>query len=133
VRFLETDVLLRYFTRDDKIKARDVLVLLRRVEANSERVILSPLVVFEAVFTLQSYYKVSRREIRDMVLAIINLRGLVLENKTVFERALELYAEMNIPFADAFNSCYMRAHGIEEIYTYDQDYDGVEGVIRIQP
>jgi len=79
MRFLDTNLLLRYFTRDDEEKARAVLELLKRVERNEEKVLTSPLVIFETVFTLQSYYKLSREEIKDLLIPILNLRGLKLD------------------------------------------------------
>ncbi|HID95412.1 MAG TPA: hypothetical protein EYP53_05060, partial [Candidatus Latescibacteria bacterium] len=39
--------LLRYFTKDGPQKAEQVLKLLKKVERNEEKVITSPLVIFE--------------------------------------------------------------------------------------
>lgn len=133
MRFLDTDAILRFLTRDDEQKASRVLSLLRRVAKNEETLVVSPLVVFEVVFTLQSYYKVPRDETRRLVLSILNLKGLRLSDRDVFVRALDDYCDMGIPFADAFNANYMRSHKIEEIYSYDRDYDRIDGVKRVKP
>lgn len=133
MRFLETDAILRYLTGDDEGKATNVLALLQRVESGRERVVTSPMVVFEVVFTLQSYYKVPKSEIREKVLTILDLRGLSLERKDVFAAALECYCEFNLPFADAFNACYMKSCGLNEIYTYDEDYERIGGIKRVTP
>ena len=85
MRFIDTNIFLRYFTRDDEEKAQDVLALLKRVERNEEKVITSPLVIFETIFTLESHYKVSRKEIKGLIQTILNLRGLYLDHKEVFE------------------------------------------------
>ena len=37
-RFLDTNILLRYLTRDDEAKAQQALALLRRVERDEEQV-----------------------------------------------------------------------------------------------
>lgn len=131
MRFLETDAILRYLTRDDEAKAGEVLELLRRVETNKEQVMTSPLVIFEVVFTLQSYFKLPRTDIRDLVLTILYLRGLSLSEKEVFADALDDYCELNLPFADAFNACYMKKRKIHEIYSYDEHYDKIEGIRRV--
>lgn len=133
MRFLETDAILRYLTGDDEGKAADVLALLRRVESGGERVVTGPMVIFEVVFTLQSYYKVPKSDIREKVLAILDLRGLSLEHKDVFAAALGCYCELNLPFADAFNACYMKSLGLNEIYTYDEDYERIAGIKRVAP
>ena len=64
-RFLDTNILLRYLTRDDPVKAEPALAVLVRVERGEEKVITSPLVIFETVFTLQGRnYRVPRDRIK---------------------------------------------------------------------
>lgn len=133
MRFIDTNLLLRYFTRDDEKKAEDVLRLLKRVERNEEKVITSPLVVFETIFTLESYYEVPRDEIKKLVQPILNLRGLKLDFREIFELALGLYCEKKISFADAFNACFMEKQGTKEIYSFDEDFDQIEGIKRVIP
>jgi len=103
------------------------------VERNEEKVITSPLVIFEIVFTLETYYQVLRVEIKSLVQPILDLRGLKVDLKDVFESALGLYLKKNISFADAFNACFMKRQGIKEIYSYDEDFDRMGGISRIAP
>jgi predicted nucleic acid-binding protein len=133
MRFIDTNLFIRYFTRDDEEKAEAVLKLLKRVEKNEERIITSPLVIFELVFTLGSYYKVPRREIKEIMQPVFNLRGLRLDYRDVFEAALELYSQSNLSFTDAFNACFMNKREIEEIYSFDRDFDQLEGIKRVVP
>ena len=132
-RFLDTNVLLRYFTRDDEAKARQALALLLRIERGDERVNTSPLVIFETIFTLQRFYRVPRERIRDLVWPVIALRGVQLPDKAVYERAFLLYVDRNIAFADAFNAAYMQARGLNEIYSWDTDFDAIPGLTRVEP
>jgi predicted nucleic acid-binding protein len=44
-----------------------------------------------------------------------------------------MFAERNISYADAFNAVYMQAKGIEEVYSWDEDFDCIEGITRIEP
>lgn len=133
MRFLDTNILLRYFTRDDESKARDVLELLQRVERAEERVVTSQLVIFETIFTLESFYEVPRERILELLDTILELIGLSVENKGVFQSALRLYSGTSISFADAFNACYMEKKNIAEIYSYDRDFDSLEGITRVEP
>ena len=133
MRFIDTNLFLRYFTRDDEKKADDVLKLLKRVARNEEKVTTSPLVIFELVFTLESYYKVPRKEIKKLLQPLLNLRGLRLDFRDVFESALELYSQEKLSFADAFNACFMQKREIKEIYSFDEDFDQVEGIDRVVP
>lgn len=133
MRFLDTNVLLRYLTQDDDEKAEKALQLLLKVEQGEERIATSSLVIFETIFTLQSFYKVPRQHIKDLMLPLISLRGLQLADKRVYNQAFNLYITKNISFADAYNAAYMQSEGISDIYSWDTDFDKIEGVTRIEP
>ena len=132
IRFIDTGILLRYFTRDNEQKAKQVLNLLLRVERGEEKVITSSLVIFETVFTLQSFYKVPRPRIKELVTSIISLRGLQLPGKNIYYHAFDLYISKNISFANAYNAAYMLAEQIPSIYSWDTDFDKIEGIIRVE-
>src|SRR5215813_755433 len=127
-RFLDTNILLRYLTRDDEHKAQKALSLLTRIEQNQEKVITSSLVIFETIFTLQSFYRVPRQQIKELILPIIALRGLQLPDKPVYQQAFDLYISKNISFADAYNAAYMLTEQISAIYSWDTDFDKIEGI-----
>ncbi len=131
--FLDTNILLRYFTRDDEQKAQRALDLLIRVERGEEKIITSSLVIFETVFTLQRFYKVPRQRIKELILSIISLRGLHIPGKNVYYHAFDLYVSNNISFADAYNAAYMLSEEISNIYTWDTDFDRIDGIVRIEP
>ncbi len=132
-RFLDSNILLRYFTRDDEEKAERALALLQLVERGVEQVETSPIVIFEVVFTLHRRYRMPRGRIRDLVAPIIDLRGLRLDGKAVFARALDLFAVANVAFGDAFNVATMEARGIYTIYSWDADFDRFPGLTRVEP
>lgn len=133
-RFLDTNVLLRYFTRDDEEKDRAALALLTRVEQGQERVETLPTVIFETVFTLQRFYQVPRPRIRALLLPIVRLRGLHLPGKTLLQDALDLYvAQPKLSFADAYHAVYLRKGKEAEIYSWDTDFDDLEGITRLEP
>lgn len=132
-RFLDTNILLRYLTRDDEEKARRALALLTRVEQGEEKVVTSPMVIFETVFTLQKRYRFPRGQIRDAVGDLISLRGLELAEKSLHRQALDLFVAKNIPFVDAYNAVYMQSRGMSDIYSWDTDFDHIPGIRRVEP
>jgi len=132
-RFLDTNILLRLLTRDDEVKAEQSLALLLRIENGDERVVTSALVIFEAIFTLQRSYRVPREQIRDFMLPFIELQGLQAPDKGLYAQAFDLYIDLNISFADAFNAAYMLENGLSEVYSWDGHFDRVGGVTRVLP
>ena len=135
LRFLDTNILLRYFTRDDEAKAQQALALLQRVDSGEERVETSLIVIFEVVFTLERFYKVPREQIHALVMPVIALRGLRLPSKQLIEQSLDHYARAHrhVSFADIYNARYAQSQGIEEIYSWDRDFDEIDGITRVEP
>jgi predicted nucleic acid-binding protein len=39
----------------------------------------------------------------------------------------------HVSFADIYNAQYAQSHGIEEIYSWDRDFDRIEGISRVEP
>lgn len=133
-RFLDTNILLRYFTGSPPEQAAGARWLLRRVECGEERVATSVMVLFETVFTLQRTYRVPRSEIQQMVADVLSLPGIMLAGKRLYLRALALYSETpGLSFTDAYNVVAMQEQGITEIYSFDTDFDKFDGVERVEP
>jgi predicted nucleic acid-binding protein len=132
-RFLDTNVIVRFLTRDDPQAAERALDLLRRVEHREERVATSAMVIMEAVSTLEHMYGVPRERIRRDLDVLISLRGLSLPGKRLLRRALVLYGATRLSFVDAYHATYMEHRRMPEIYSWDCDFDAIEGVYRVEP
>jgi predicted nucleic acid-binding protein len=50
-------------------------------------------------------------------------------------RALDLYSSNNIDFEDALSVAIMERQAITDIYTYDEDFDRIQGstINRLEP
>ncbi len=70
---------------------------------------------------------------RDVMKTVISMRGVDLPDKGVWLHALDLYAETAVSFADAFNAAYMKGRGLADIYSWDTDFDRIEGIRRLEP
>lgn len=132
-RFLDTNILLRYLTRDDEEKAERTYELLKRVERGEESVEASPLVAFEFVFMRHRRYRMPRHPVRDLLRPILVLAHLRLDGKPVFLRALDLFVQYNVDFTNAFNVAAMEARGVSGIHGWDEDFDRFPGVRRLEP
>lgn len=60
--------------------------------------------------------------------------GVRLPEKVLCRAALTLYASnRKLSFADAYSVAYMRERGLTDIYSWDTDFDAIEGIFRIEP
>ena len=134
-RFLDTNILLRHLVVEDEEKARACRELLRRLERGEETAVTTDVVIFEAVYILESprHYGLARNRIRQILEPLIGLRGLRLPSKSLYTRAFDLFCSTGISFADAYNAAYMEARHLTEVYSYDTDFDRVEGIRRVEP
>lgn len=131
--FLDTNLILRHLLNDVPEQSARARALLLRIEAGELRVRTAETVVFEIVFTLQRVYKKTPREIRDVLLPILELPAISLSGKPVVSEALRLYVEAGLPFADAYHAALMADLGLTEIYTFDRHFDHCPGITRLEP
>jgi predicted nucleic acid-binding protein len=127
---LDTNVLLRHLLGDVPEQSRRASALLKRVEAGDLRVRITESVVFETVFTLSRTYKKTPHEIRDAILPILELPTITLPGKAIVREGFRLFAELNLPFADAYHAALMADLGVTEIYSFDPHFDRVPGITR---
>jgi uncharacterized protein len=136
MRWLDTNILVRYLTGDDPVKAAACLVLLQRLDSGEEEVEMSEAIMSEVVYVLssRSHYSLTHEDIRARLVPVISLRGLRLPNKAIYRRALDIFVDVPaLDFEDALNVAYMQTKGITELYSYDRGFDRVSGITRIEP
>ena len=137
MKFLDTNVVLRFLTRDDEAKAADCYRLFQRVQQGEQELLTCESVVSEAAYVLSSSrlsYRLTHEEIRERLLPILTLRGVRLPQKRVCLQALDIYAASPFfDFEDALAVAHMEQAGVTEIVSYDRDFDRVPGVQRVEP
>lgn len=131
--FLDTNILLRHLRGDVPEQAARATGLIRQIEAGERRVRIADTVVFETVFTLQRFYQHTPREIRDALLPLLELPGVVLAGKARLRRAFDLSVDQGISFADAYHVALMRDVGLTDLYTFDRQLDRIPGIRRLEP
>jgi predicted nucleic-acid-binding protein len=115
---VDTNVILRYLIGDIPAHAGKSAALMERLEAGAERAEIMESVVAEAVWTLESFYKVSRPEIAERLAAILNFRGVLAAKKGVLINALARFGSTSADFVD----CLLAAHAQRKnltVYSFD--------------
>jgi len=137
MRFLDTNVILRYLTRDDEVKAQACYDLFQRLKSGAEAVLTCEAVITEVAYVLSSPrapYRLTHEEIRARLSPVLALKGLRLPGKRVYLRALDVWAAHQfLDFEDALSVAHMEEQGIEEVLSYDTDFDRVAGIQRVEP
>jgi predicted nucleic acid-binding protein len=131
--FVDTNIFLRYLTKDHPAKYERCREMFKRAVKGEITLSTSPMVIAELIWTLLSYYKVPKADLIEKISVIVGTESLFIPDKDVLAEALVLYARKNIDFIDAYNAVFMRHHGLVEIYSYDEDFETVEGIKRTEP
>lgn len=130
--FADTNLFLRYFTNDVPQQADLVEALFRKAVAGELALFVSQMVIAEIVWTLESFYRLPRMDIRRHIVAIMNTPNVAIENEELIRDAIDLYAERNIDFIDAYNAFWMQAAGLTIAYTFDTRHFSRVPFIRTQ-
>lgn len=135
LRFIDTNIFIRFITKDDPRKAEKCFTFFKRVSDKKIFLTTTESVLSEVIFILSSkaLYNLTRERIRDLLLPIINLSGFKISFKKVFINALEIYAGSRIDFEDCLTVSYMKQKEIKEIYSYDRDFDKFSFIKRLEP
>lgn len=131
--FLDTNVLVRHLTQDNEEQSPRATSLLRQVEQGDLRVHVTDTIVFETVFVLQHVYHVPLEDIRDGLLPILDLPGVVLPGKRKFDSVFDLALTYRIPFADAYHAVAADLLHLDTVVSFDTEFDRISGLIRREP
>lgn len=136
MRFLDTNIFIRFLAADDAAKTEACHRLFQRVQRGEEPVTTSESVIAEVAYVLSSpaLYRLANDEVAARLAPLIMLRGMRVPNKRSILRALDVYrANRALDFEDALSVAHMERQGISEIVSYDRDFDRVTGIKRIVP
>jgi AbrB family looped-hinge helix DNA binding protein len=110
-------------------------VRLTAVEHNQRQVTTTEAALAEVIYVLSSkrLYNVARPVIRQRLLDILALPGLRLANKSVYRRALDLYASGTLDFTDCLIVARLEHAKITDVFSFDRDFEQISGITRIEP
>ncbi len=128
--FIDTNIFLRYLTKDDPTKYGRCREIFKKAMEGELSLFTSEMVIAELIWTLLSYYKVAKADVIEKVSIIISSQNLHISNRDLIADSLVLYGQKNVDYVGAYNAVFMKSHGLEKIYSYDEDFDVVDGMIK---
>lgn len=131
--FLDANIILRHLLGDHPEHSPRATAYLERVEQGEIQVRTADTVIFEVVFTLQRHYHQPKAKIREAILPLIELPGIMLPGKRRFRKVFDLYVDLNLSFADAYHAVVMQQSKLNQIVTFDKGFDRVPEIERVEP
>ena len=135
MQFVDTNIFIRYLTKDDPGKAQACFELFQQAQANQVALTTTEAVITEVVYVLSSKktYDLARADIRARLYPLLSVPGLRLLHRQTYLRALDLYAAHSLDFEDALSVAHMQRQAIKELYSYDRGFDQLKSITRQEP
>ena len=108
-------------------------MLFRQAIQGKIQLITSLLVIAEIVWTLESFYHLTKTDIASKVETILNTPNLLCPEAEIIVMALDLYVQGNMDFIDAFHAYDLQAQGLLQIATYDRKHFNRVPWLKIYP
>ncbi len=123
IALLDTNVLIRFLIADKSPKYRKLYSFFKALEQGKKRVELKLIILFQSVFVLKSFYKVPKEHIAEGMMDIIKYKGIIIKEKTIVQRTLELWRDNNIEIVDCYLVACSEGDTQNLLYSYDRDFD----------
>ncbi len=120
--WLDTNIILRFLLKDDPQLFQAVEPLFLQVEQGDLEIYIHPIIIAELIWTLESYYEYSKKKITEVMLQLVEAKGVVVPDKEIIIGAIQDYKEKNVDFIDAYLVQYANKQGPLTIYTLDKKH-----------
>jgi len=133
VKFIDTNIFIRFLTDDVPEKADACEEIFKKTIEKQETLFTTDLVIAEIVWVLESFYELPKEEVQGKVEKNLNTPNLICPHKDLILNALMIYSKKNIDYIDAVNALILKERGIEELYSYDEHFDRIDWLTRLEP
>ena len=116
---VDTNVLVRYLTRDDQPQYEKARRLIDRGTSKGEPVLLSLLVLLETEWVLRSQYNLAKPEILAAFSALLDTADLAFEDEPSIESAVYSWKDSAADFSDCLIEAHNRRLGCRATATFD--------------
>jgi len=130
--WLDTNVILRFLLKEDPQLFQAVEPLFLQAEQGDLEIYIHPIIIAEIIWTLESYYEYSKEKIAEVMIQLVEAKGVVAPDKEIIVGALQDYKEKNVDFIDSYLVQYANKKGPLTVYTLDKKhFSRLNGDIRV--
>ena len=123
---LDTNLLIRYLTKDDTSQYTKVKRLIEEAVERDERLLINCAVLCEVTWVLDTAYEYPRAEIADALERILETAQFDIERAHEARQALGDFRSTKAGFADALIGRVNRALGAKQTLTFDRDLKALD-------
>lgn len=115
----DANIFLRFLLNDIPSQQKLAAKLLQNAKDRKIELIIPQIIIFEINFILTKYYLLSKKEVVSKLKSILGAPYLDVQDKDIFQRALDIYKDKNLSLADCFLVAKSEFLGAK-IFTFDK-------------
>jgi len=123
---LDTNLLIRYLTNDDRAQYAKAKRLIDEAVERDVRLLINGVVLCEVTWVLETAYEYSRAETADVLDRIFDTAQFEIERAPEARQALDDFRSTKVGFADALIGRINRTLGATKSMTFDRDLKALE-------
>ncbi len=127
---IDANVILRYLVHDDDKLAAKAVTIMEAVDDGKISVVCDPVTLAEVVWVLSSHYGLPPTRVADGLGPILKADHFLMENKSRYVRAMDLFADCVPHFGDACACAAALEKADGALLSFDRRLSRVEGVKR---
>ncbi|HET6210426.1 MAG TPA: PIN domain-containing protein [Jatrophihabitans sp.] len=127
--FIDTNVLIRHLTGEPPAMAAAATEFLR----DQPELFLADLLLAETIYVLESFYETAPAQVAEIVRSLLALQSIVVVDREVLLRAVEVYEVDRLDFAEAYLVACAESTGVGCVASFDRAVDRMASVRRVEP
>ena len=131
----DTNLFIRFLTRDSEDMYQRAVKVFADAKDKKIWLVVPYMVIAQVVHVLRSpnLYKLSRTDIVDRLIPLLQLTGVKVEQRVTVLEALDIFATANKDLTDAWLIAKARHGKVKAICSFDAGYKNVPGVKWLEP
>ncbi|MBF0441228.1 MAG: type II toxin-antitoxin system VapC family toxin [Oligoflexales bacterium] len=117
---IDTNILVRFLTQDDKEQCRKIDRFLEKCRKNNEIIYVADLVVIETIWVLESAYGFGKAEVMAAIGRVLLASFLEFEDLSLLLRVQSFYQNGSADFSDYYIQCKAQKAGCMHLFTFDK-------------
>lgn len=119
-KLVDTNVILRYFLKDNEVLFKKASSLLEKVKVGEEAVVIPESVLAECFYVLLRIYKVERQIISEKFQGLFSYKGVANPDKKEMIYAITLFGQTQLSIVDCI-LCAKATLNRLELFTFDDE------------
>ena len=117
--FIDTNIFLRFLIKDIPSQFEESRELFLSAAREETILITSTIVIFELEWVLGDFYQLPKEEIIPVLEEVLQLK-VILEEKQIVLKALDIFKDKKLDLEDCYNLVYARLKGVDAFKTFDK-------------